>query len=158
MFSDENFMLVVGALECMCFTPSPTLLTLPPSLLDCTDDPELPFVKMRHRNFLQNTAAFKEVRTTPLIIFLSQFLISGLPPKQVVPIRNRPIVQRIHHTFRVQYLKDVVLPRLLDDLTFATINSIIFFNNVEIAESLYSDKRFMTELYVFSFIYPPRIN
>ena len=31
---------------------------------------------------------------------------------------------------------------------FTTVNSIIFFNNVEIAENLYTDTRFMTELYV----------
>jgi hypothetical protein len=33
-------------------------------------------------------------------------------------------------------------------LTFATINSIIYFNNVEIVDHLYKDTTFLTELYV----------
>jgi protein phosphatase-4 regulatory subunit 3 len=29
------------------------------------------------------------------------------------------------------YLKDVVLPRVLDDATFATLSSLMLFNNIE---------------------------
>lgn len=30
------------------------------------------------------------------------------------------------------YLKDVVLPRVLDDATFATLSSLMLFNNIEV--------------------------
>lgn len=85
--------------------------------------------KLEHRKYLQNSVVFKEV----------------------VPIRNADILKKIHQTFRIQYLKDVILPRLLDDMTFATINSIIYFNNVEIVDHLYKDTTFLTELYVRHF-------
>jgi protein phosphatase-4 regulatory subunit 3 len=87
-------------------------------------DPEVS-PKLEHRKYLQNSVVFKEV----------------------VPIRNADILKKIHQTFRIQYLKDVILPRLLDDLTFATINSIIYFNNVEIVDHLYKDTTFLTELF-----------
>lgn len=87
-------------------------------------DPEVS-PKLEHRKYLQNSVVFKEV----------------------VPIRNADILKKIHQTFRIQYLKDVILPRLLDDMTFATINSIIYFNNVEIVDHLYKDTTFLTELF-----------
>jgi len=81
--------------------------------------------KLEHRRYLQNSVVFKEV----------------------VPISNTYILKKIHHTFRIQYLKDVILPRLLDDLTFATINSLIYFSNVEIVDQLYKDGTFLTDLF-----------
>lgn len=92
-------------------------------------------MKLEHRKYLQSSVVFKEV----------------------VPIRNADILKKIHQTFRIQYLKDVILPRLLDDMTFATINSIIYFNNVEIVDHLYKDTTFLIELYVdftfFNFVF-----
>lgn len=32
------------------------------------------------------------------------------------------------------YLKDAVLPRVLDDATFATLSSLMLFNNIEASE------------------------
>lgn len=39
---------------------------------------------------------------------------------------------KIHQTYRYGYIKDVILPRALDDATFATISSLMLFNNVEV--------------------------
>lgn len=33
---------------------------------------------------------------------------------------------------RMGYLKDAVLPRVLDDATFATLSSLMLFNNIEV--------------------------
>jgi Component of IIS longevity pathway SMK-1 len=41
-----------------------------------------------------------------------------------------------------------VLNRVLDDPTFATINSLIFFNNVEIVTQLQNDSKLIGEMYV----------
>ena len=50
----------------------------------------------------------------------------------MIPLENEEIREKIHQTYRVQYLKDVVLARTIDDSTFQTINSFIVFNQIEI--------------------------
>ena len=76
----------------------------------------------RHREFLRNTAQFKEV----------------------VPLNNSDLVQKIHQTFRVQYIQDVILPTpsVFEENTFSTLNSFIFFNKVEIVGLLQVGKLF----------------
>jgi len=81
--------------------------------------------RVKHREYLSNHVVFKEV----------------------VPFENEDLVKKIHQTFRLQYLKDVVLPRTLDDSTFATINSFIFFNNIDIVTCIQKDTRFLTKLF-----------
>ena len=71
-------------------------------------DPEL-IEQQHHRSFLRDKVVFKEV----------------------VPIQDAALRAKIHQTYRLAYLKDVVLPRVLDDATFATFSSLILFNNVE---------------------------
>jgi protein phosphatase-4 regulatory subunit 3 len=73
-------------------------------------DPEFPSLKASFRQF------FKEI---------SKF-------RQVVEIRDLNIKTKIHQTYRLQYLKEVVLARLLDDPTFGILNGFIFFNQVDI--------------------------
>jgi protein phosphatase-4 regulatory subunit 3 len=65
----------------------------------------------------------------------------------VIPFNNEELVKKIHQTFRIQYLKDVVLPRVLDDATFASLNSLIFYNQLEIITALRNDKIFFQELF-----------
>lgn len=87
-------------------------------------DPELP-VQQRHRKFLQENVVFKEV----------------------VPITNPQVVAKIHQTYRIQYLKDVILPRALDDATYATLSSLALFNNVEVITTLATDAQFLPKLF-----------
>jgi len=82
--------------------------------------------KLNHREYLKQHVKFKEV----------------------IPFNNPELVERIHQTFRMQYMKDVVLPRCLDELTFATINSLIYVNNVEIVSKIMADKKFLSRLFV----------
>ncbi len=79
-------------------------------------DPEL-VIQQHHRDFLRDKVVFKEV----------------------VPISDPALRAKIHQTYRLAYLKDVVLPRVLDDATFATFSSLILFNNVEVCQSFYPD-------------------
>lgn len=76
-----------------------------------------------------------------------EYLTTKVMFKEVVPFGDPSIVRRIHQTFRFQYLKDVVLPRQLDDGTFATINSLIYFNNMEIVQHISNNDRFLTDLF-----------
>jgi len=89
------------------------------------DDPDFPSHKANHRQFLSDTSKFKEV----------------------VPIKDPEIKKKIHWTYRLQYLKDVVLARILDDPTFSVLNSLIFFNQVDILQHLQSNQAFLKELF-----------
>lgn len=66
---------------------------------------------------------------------------------QVVKIADSDIRDKIHQTFRLQYLKDVVLARILDDPTFSILNSLIFFNQVDIVNYLQQDEDYLRELF-----------
>jgi protein phosphatase-4 regulatory subunit 3 len=65
----------------------------------------------------------------------------------VVPIRDPEVEKKIHQTYRLQYLKDVVLARILDDPTFSVLNSLIFFNQFDILQHLQTNQTFMIELF-----------
>lgn len=67
--------------------------------------------------------------------------------KEVVPIRDPSIRRKIRYTWRLQYLKDVVLARILDDPTFSVLNSMIFYNQVDIVNHIQSDGLFLKELF-----------
>lgn len=62
-------------------------------------------------------------------------------------IQDETIRKKIHHTYRLQYLKDVVLARILDDPTFSVLNSLIFFNQVDIVQHLQGNIAFIEELF-----------
>ena len=68
----------------------------------------------RHRQFLRDTVVFKEV----------------------IPIADPAVKQRIHQTYNIGYIKDVVLPRVLDDQTFAAMSSLLLFYNHDVLTSL----------------------
>mmetsp|Transcript_41571 Transcript_41571/g.69143 ORF Transcript_41571/g.69143 Transcript_41571/m.69143 type:complete len:821 (-) Transcript_41571:191-2653(-) len=87
-------------------------------------DPDLTSHKVRHRAFLTETVRFK----------------------QVVPITDETILKKIHQNYRLGFLKDVVLPRALDDNAFAALNQIAFFNNMQIISTLSSDPIFLQAL------------
>ncbi|PNS17452.1 hypothetical protein CAC42_7135 [Sphaceloma murrayae] len=92
-------------------------------------DPDFPSHKANHRQYLANNSKFKEV----------------------VKIESQEIRRKIHHTYRLHYLKDVVLARILDDPTFSVLNSLIFFHQVDIVNHIQSNAQFLTELFaVFS--------
>ncbi|CCU77647.1 Serine/threonine-protein phosphatase 4 regulatory subunit [Blumeria hordei DH14] len=87
-------------------------------------DPYFPSHKANHRQWLSKEGRYKEV----------------------VPI-DEEIRNKIHSTYRLQYLKDVVLARILDDPTFSVLNSLIFFNQVEIVQHLQTNPVFLNNLF-----------
>ncbi|TVU21016.1 hypothetical protein EJB05_30625 [Eragrostis curvula] len=76
-------------------------------------DPEVPRPQ-KHRAFLKDHVVFKEA----------------------IPIKNLSVVSRIHQTYRIGYLKDVILPRVLDDATLASLNTMIHTNNASVSDCL----------------------
>lgn len=87
-------------------------------------DPDFPNHKANHRQWLAKEGRYREV----------------------VQI-NDEIRKKIHSTYRLQYLKDVVLARILDDPTFSVLNSLIFFNQVDIVQNLQNNPVFLKELF-----------
>ncbi|XP_077189830.1 serine/threonine-protein phosphatase 4 regulatory subunit 3B isoform X4 [Paroedura picta] len=89
-------------------------------------DPALAQPK-RHREFLTKTAKFKEV----------------------IPITDSELRQKIHQTYRVQYIQDIILPTpsVFEENFLSTLTSFIFFNKVEIVSMLQEDEKFLSEVF-----------
>uniref|UniRef100_A0A0L8HP72 Serine/threonine-protein phosphatase 4 regulatory subunit 3-like central domain-containing protein n=1 Tax=Octopus bimaculoides TaxID=37653 RepID=A0A0L8HP72_OCTBM len=81
----------------------------------------------RHREYLQNTSRFKEV----------------------IPITNTELRNKIHQTYRVQYIQDVILPTpsVFEENILSTLSSFIFFNKVEIVTMIQEDEKFLNSLF-----------
>ncbi|KAK7363499.1 hypothetical protein VNO77_05643 [Canavalia gladiata] len=87
-------------------------------------DPEVPLVQ-HHRKFLKEHVVFKEA----------------------IPIKDPVVLSKIHQTYRVGFLKDVVLARVLDEATSANLNNIIHSNNALVVSLLKDDSTFIQELF-----------
>ncbi|XP_040849365.1 serine/threonine-protein phosphatase 4 regulatory subunit 3B isoform X3 [Ochotona curzoniae] len=89
-------------------------------------DPALAQPK-KHREFLTKTAKFKEV----------------------IPITDSELRQKIHQTYRVQYIQDIILPTpsVFEENFLSTLTSFIFFNKVEIVSMLQEDEKFLSEVF-----------
>ncbi|VDD81859.1 unnamed protein product [Mesocestoides corti] len=86
-----------------------------------------PAGRTRHRDFLRNQANFKEV----------------------LPLHNSELVNKIHQTYRVQYIQDCCLPPpgLFDDHTMSALKSFISLNKMEIISALQEDDECMLRLF-----------
>ncbi|KAF6156957.1 hypothetical protein GIB67_039718 [Kingdonia uniflora] len=87
-------------------------------------DPEVSDVQ-NHRAFLKDHVVFKEA----------------------IPIKDPNVLSKIHQTYRVGYIKDVILPRVLDESTVSSLNSIIHGNNAVVVSSLKEDNTFIKEMF-----------
>ncbi|KIJ69852.1 hypothetical protein HYDPIDRAFT_104481 [Hydnomerulius pinastri MD-312] len=87
-------------------------------------DPEFPAHKANYREFLHLNARFH----------------------QPIAIQDEAIRKKVHHTYRLQFLKDVVLARALDDSTFNVLNSCIIFNQIDIINHVQQDPVFLREI------------
>src|SRR5690606_34151880 len=67
--------------------------------------------------------------------------------REVVPFEDEQVRQKIRQTYRLQYLKDVVLARIIDDPTYTVLGSLIFFNQVEIMQHVRDNSAFLNELF-----------
>ncbi|XP_071703408.1 uncharacterized protein [Rutidosis leptorrhynchoides] len=93
-------------------------------IIGCLEyDPDAPHI--HHRNFLKEHVVFKEA----------------------IPIKDPLALSKIHQTYKISYLKDVILPKVLDDATIASLNSIIHSNNGMVVTLLKDDNAFIKELF-----------
>ena len=62
-----------------------------------------------------------------------EFLKNGVKFNEVIPITNKELLTKIHTTYRVQYIKDILVPApSLFDENMSTMNSYLFFNKIDI--------------------------
>jgi protein phosphatase-4 regulatory subunit 3 len=61
-------------------------------------------------------------------------------------MRDIAVQRKVHHTYRLQFLKDVVLARALDDSTFNVLSSCIIFNQIDIISHLQQDQTFLFDI------------
>lgn len=89
------------------------------------DDPEFPTFKASYRDFLKNSAQYQ----------------------RTFEFRDENVLRKIAQTYRLQYLKDVVLARVIDDSTFNVLNSFILFNQIDIINHIIGDNPFLSHLF-----------
>ncbi|KAF9990610.1 Platinum sensitivity protein [Mortierella antarctica] len=77
---------------------------------------------------------------------LREMLRNGSKFKQLVPIKDQDIEQKIHQVFRLQFLRDIVLTRFMDDGLSSILGSLIFFHNIDIVNYIHQDRTFLSEL------------
>jgi hypothetical protein len=67
--------------------------------------------------------------------------------KEVVDIPDDATKSKIHATFRIAYIRDAVLPRALDDASFAALHTTMIFNYMDILTSLQQSPSFFQTLF-----------
>mmetsp|Transcript_9453 Transcript_9453/g.38662 ORF Transcript_9453/g.38662 Transcript_9453/m.38662 type:complete len:793 (+) Transcript_9453:157-2535(+) len=98
---------------------------LPELIYVLSHDPNVPKRKRRdHRAFLQEKAKFKEV----------------------VPMPSPEVVELIHHSFMLQYLRDAIVIGILDDTSLSAVGTLILYANLKIFNLLQEDSTFFTTL------------
>nr|CAB3266391.1 serine/threonine-protein phosphatase 4 regulatory subunit 3A [Phallusia mammillata] len=78
-----------------------------------------------------------------------EYLLQEVNFKEVVPIENPNLKKKIHQTFRLQYIQDVVLPTpsVFEENTLSTLSSLIFFNKIEIVNMVQDDENLLKTLF-----------
>ncbi|KAG0054269.1 Platinum sensitivity protein [Gryganskiella cystojenkinii] len=88
-------------------------------------DPDLGNEKENYRDFITKRSKFK----------------------QIVPISDPEIEQKIHQAYRLQYLRDTVLVKILDENLSSILSSLIFFHNIDIVNYIHQDRPFLKQLF-----------
>ncbi|KAI1320357.1 Platinum sensitivity protein [Mortierella claussenii] len=76
-----------------------------------------------------------------------EFLMKRSKYKQIVPINDPEVEQKIHQAYRLHYLRDAVLVRVVDESLTSILGSLIFFHNIDIVNYIHQDRVFLKELF-----------
>lgn len=78
-----------------------------------------------------------------------EFLENGTTFKEVIPFGDQDLVDKIHHTYLVQYLQSSVLPApsILEENAYNSLTNILFFYKVEIVSIIQENFDFLQELF-----------
>lgn len=78
-----------------------------------------------------------------------EFLFEKAQFREVLPLSNQELKEKITETFRLQYVQDICLPApsIFEENLLAAISGNIFFNRVEIVSQLMNDKEILKQLF-----------
>ena len=68
----------------------------------------------------------------------------------MVPFPNAEVIQLIHHSFMLQYLRDTVVIGILDDMSLSALTALVLDTNLAIFHVLQRDPQFDADVYVLS--------
>ncbi|EDL96033.1 rCG36340 [Rattus norvegicus] len=76
-----------------------------------------------------------------------EFLLQNAKFREIMPITNSQLRQKIQETYRMQYVYDIVLPApsIFDSNLLSDLNAMIIFNKSEIITMLQDDENFLLE-------------
>ncbi|KAK1444892.1 ATP synthase gamma-related protein [Babesia gibsoni] len=75
-----------------------------------------------------------------------KFFRESVKHHDVISLDNPSFYRLVHSSYRIEYLKDVVLPRLLDEFSIQRLNSVIYSNMNEILNIISTDGRGFVDL------------
>ncbi|XP_055453779.1 protein PPP4R3C-like [Psammomys obesus] len=78
-----------------------------------------------------------------------EFLTQGAKFKDIIPTTHSKLRQKIHQTYRIQYIHDILLPTpsLFEQHILSDLKAFIFFNKIEIISMLQEDEIFLLEVF-----------
>ncbi|XP_059534733.1 serine/threonine-protein phosphatase 4 regulatory subunit 3B-like [Myotis daubentonii] len=78
-----------------------------------------------------------------------EFLTQNANFKEVIPITTCKLRQRIHQTYRVQYIQDILFPTqsVLEENCLSALKTFIFLNKMEIIQMLQEDDEFLPQIF-----------
>nr|KAF6360526.1 protein phosphatase 4 regulatory subunit 3C [Myotis myotis] len=78
-----------------------------------------------------------------------EFLTQNANFKEVIPITTCKLRQRIHQTYRVQYIQDILFPTqsVLEENCLSALKTFIFLNKMEIIHMLQGDDEFLPQIF-----------
>jgi len=76
-----------------------------------------------------------------------EYIKKHVKHRQVIPVTDPEILEKVHQNFRISFFKDVLLPRALDESTFALLGDMELMNGIEIATAFHGDAEFLGKLF-----------
>jgi len=70
----------------------------------------------------------------------SEFIKEHVKFVEVISFNDESFEKKVHQTFRLTYLKDVVFPRLLEEQVLGTMGTMIFMNSVQLVTHFFTSK------------------
>ncbi|XP_055293528.1 serine/threonine-protein phosphatase 4 regulatory subunit 3-B-like [Moschus berezovskii] len=78
-----------------------------------------------------------------------EFLTQKVKFKEVIPIIHNELLQKIHQTYRVQYIHDILfpIPSIFEDNFLSTVTNFILLNKGTIVNMLQEDDKFLSTVF-----------
>ncbi|CAK9304388.1 unnamed protein product [Gordionus sp. m RMFG-2023] len=78
-----------------------------------------------------------------------EYILKDAKFKEAIHITNKELLRKIHQTYRVQYIQDVIFPQpsIFEENVLSSLTSFIFFNKLEIVNYIQEDDKLLVEVF-----------